>query len=667
MNHANHHERHKSDKNNHSGGHMTHMRDDFKKRFYISLALTAPVFLLSPMIGRIFGISISFPGDIFVLLFLSTVIFIYGGKPFFVGAKKEFREINFGMMTLVALAIGVAYFYSLAVAFGLEGEVFFWELVTLVDIMLLGHWIEMRSVMGASSALEKLSKLIPDNASLKKDGEILKVKTSDLKKGDIVLVRPGEVIPSDGVVLKGEASVNQASFTGESVPVMKKKKDGVIGGSINEEGSLEIKVSQEKSDSYVSRVVDLVQSVQMSKSKTQLLADRAAFYLTIVGIISGLITFLVWFFVSGTVFALERSVTVLVITCPHALGLAIPLVASISTALLSQNGLLVRNRDALENSRKITMVVFDKTGTLTKGEFGVDKIKTLNHEVKSDQLLRIVASLESNSEHPIARAIMREAKNRHLSLDEVDNFKVLRGKGVEGDVNGRRIAVISVDYADDFSVELPEESRKESGTVILVVEKDSSNLLGYIIVSDQIRNESFSAIEDLKAGGIKTWMLSGDNEKVTEDVSRRLKLDGFFASVLPHQKQEKIKELQEQGEFVAMVGDGVNDAPAIAQADVGIAIGEGTDIASDTADVILIENDPGDVGKFIFFGKAVYSKMMQNIFWATGYNLFAIPLAAGVLVREGIILSPAIGAVLMSVSTVIVAVNAKSLSMNKKR
>jgi Cu2+-exporting ATPase len=541
--------------------------------------------------------------------------------------------------------------------------VFFWELVTLVDVMLLGHWIEMRSVMGASRAVEKISELIPDTAHLKKGKETIDVKSTDLRKGDVILIRPGERVPADGIIRIGSSSVDESAFTGESSLVLKGENYRVVAGSVNGEGFLEVQIEKNRNEFYVSRVVEMVRSVQSSKSKTQYLADRAAFYLTVVAIFSGIVTFLVWIFVSDLSFAIERTATVLVITCPHALGLAIPLVVAISTAVCSKSGLLVRNRNALENARKITTIVFDKTGTLTQGKFEVEKIKTFFHDVSADDLLGMIATLENGSEHPIATAIMLEAKKREVELGELNNFQVLRGKGVRGMVDGKNIVVVSVDYLKEFSVEPPKEIEDEGGKVIGVLEvmNGEKRFLGYVIVLDQIRKESFRAIDEIKKMRIKTWMLSGDNEKVVGDVSRELGIDGYFASVLPHEKKEKIKDLQEKGEFVVMVGDGVNDAPAIAQADIGIAIGEGTDIAAETADVILVKNNPKDVLKFIRFGKKTYSKMIQNLFWATGYNIIAIPLAAGVFFGLGIVLSPAVGAVLMSLSTVIVAVNAKLL------
>ncbi|MDH4330528.1 MAG: heavy metal translocating P-type ATPase [Candidatus Moranbacteria bacterium] len=668
MNHSTHHHDHQeSGKNSHSMNHEN-MVSDFKKRFFVSLFLSIPIVLLSPVGEKVFGFPFYFLGDKYVLFVFSSAIFFYGGKPFLLGLKKEFQEKAFGMMTLVSLAIFVSYFFSSLVVFGFDGQLFFLELDTLILVMLLGHWIEMRSVMGASRALEKLSELIPDEASLKKGKETVIVKTSELKKGDTVLVRPGERIPVDGIILKGQSAVDEAAFTGESVPIFKRENHRVIGGSINGEGPLEVRLEKKQDEFYVSRMVEMVKKIESLKSRTQLLADKAAFYLTIVAIFSGVATFFVWLILLGDLeFAVERTATVLVIACPHALGLAIPLVISISTTLSSQNGLLIRNRDALENARKITMVVFDKTGTLTQGKFEVEKIRTFFHEVDSDELLRVVASLENGSEHPIANAIMKEAKKRKIELGDVNNFKVLRGKGVEGMMDGKNIFAISSDYLKDFSVEVPDEIKDEGGTVISVLERNDSEtrLLGYIIVSDQIRDESFGAIEFLKKEGIKTWMLSGDNEKVAKGVSEKLEMDGFFASVLPHQKQEKIKELQDRGEFVAMVGDGVNDAPAIAQADIGIAIGEGTDIAAETSDVILVKNNPRDVLKFISFGKKVYAKMIQNLVWATGYNVIAIPLAAGVFFGSGFVLSPALGALIMSLSTVAVAVNARTLTWNK--
>lgn len=572
------------------------------------------------------------------------------------------------MMTLISLAISVAYSYSSAVVFGLAGKVFFWELVTLIDIMLLGHWIEMKSVMGASAALKKLSALIPDNAHLLKNGNAIEINTSKLKDGDVILVKPGEKIPADGIVISGESFVNEAMLTGEAKPVPKAKGDKAIGGSINEDGSLQIQVKGVGKNSYLSKVIILVREAQASKSKTQALADKAAFWLTLIAILAGAITFLSWFFINGDVaFAIERTATVLVIACPHALGLAIPLVAAISTTLSAQNGLLIRNRTAFENARKISTIVFDKTGTLTEGTFGVKSIFSLNNEYTENEILRLFAGLEKNSEHPIAKAIVKEAQNRNLVLLEADKFRAIKGKGAEAIIEGKKITIASPGYVKELGLEIPESLKDTEGTIVFlaILVQEKNTLAGAINLTDTIRKESFEAVKILKKEGIKIWMLTGDNESSAKSVSDALGLDGYFSGVLPDQKQEKIKELQDKGEFTAMVGDGINDAPALAQANVGIAIGSGTDVAAETADIILINSNPKDISSLILFGKATYTKMIQNLIWATGYNVFAIPLAGGVLAGQGILLSPALGAVLMSLSTIVVAVNAKLLKVKK--
>ncbi len=665
----NHNHKHKKPEhqNNHSS-HAGHSAKDFKKRFYISLAITIPVLILSPLVQEFFGYQLKFAGGRIILFLLSTFVFFYGGKPFLTGAWREIKGKAIGMMTLISLAIAVAYFYSSAVVFGLEGKIFFWELVTLIDIMLLGHWIEMRSVMGASMALEKLSALIPDKAHLKKGNDTTDVKTSELKDGDIILIKPGEKIPTDGIITKGESFVNESMLTGESKPVSKTKGKKVIGGSVNEDGSLEIRVKGVGENSYLSKVINLVKNAQASKSKTQALADKAAFWLTVVAISVGVITFFSWYFIrSDLAFAIERTATVLVITCPHALGLAIPLVVAISTTLSAKNGLLIRNRTAFENARKITTIVFDKTGTLTKGTFSVKDIVSLNENQDENDILKLAASLEKNSEHPIAKAIVAQAKERNINLKEASNFKAIKGKGIEGIIEDKKMLAVSPGYLEELGLEIPKDAEKFSGTVIFLVaeEGDGQSIIGAINLADTVRKDSQKAVETLKKEGIKTWMLTGDNEKAAKEVSDELSLDGFFAEVLPDEKQDKIKELQKKGEFVAMVGDGINDAPALAQADVGVAIGSGTDVAAETADIILVNSNPKDISSLILFGKATYKKMLQNLGWATGYNIFAIPLAAGVLAGYGILLSPAVGAILMSLSTVVVAINAKLLKVKK--
>jgi len=569
-------------------------------------------------------------------------------------------------MTLISLAIAVAYFYSSAVTFGLQGEVFFWELATLIDIMLLGHWLEMRSVMGASRALEKLSQLIPDKAHVIKDKEIVDVNTSELKTGDIILIKPGEKIPSDGVVVQGDSFVNESMLTGESKPVSKTKGSKVIGGSINEEGSLQIKIEVVGEDTYLSKVINLVKSAQASKSKTQMLADKAALWLTIIAVTIGVVTFVIWLLLGKDIaFAIERAATVLIIACPHALGLAVPLVVAISTALSAQNGLLIRNRTAFENSRRISTIVFDKTGTLTEGTFTLTKIYNFDTNYSQDKALGVAASLEKNSEHPIARAVVKEAENLKIKFFDVKNFRAIKGKGIEGIIQEKLYILASPGYLEELTLTVPSELRQTSATIIYLIDKNENKLVCGFALSDVIRPESRGAINLLKKEGIKVWMLTGDNSLVAKEVSEELGLDGYFAEVLPDQKQDKIKELQGKGEYVAMVGDGINDAPALAQADVGIAIGSGTDIAAETADIILVNSNPKDIASLILFGKATYNKMIQNLIWATGYNVVAIPLAAGVLYGSGILLSPALGAVFMSLSTIIVAINAKTLKVKK--
>ena len=654
---------HENGYNKHAG----HSLENFKRKFYISLVLTLPILLLSPFIQGLLNISFKFPGDGLVLFLISSFIFFFGGSPFLKGAAAEIKHRALGMMTLITLAISVAYFYSSAVTFGLKGEVFFWELATLIDIMLLGHYLEMKSIMGASRALEKLSQLIPDKAHLKKGSETVEVDVNALKKGDIILVKPGEKIPSDGVVIKGESFVNESMLTGEAKPVAKQSGSKVISGSITEEGSLEIRVESVGEETYLSKVIKLVKDAQSSKSKTQLLADRAAFWLTLIAISIGAITFITWLVLGKDLaFAIERAATVLIIACPHALGLAVPLVVAISTALSAQNGLLIRNRTAFENSRRITTIIFDKTGTLTKGTFSLKKVYVLDNNYDENKILQIADALERNSEHPIARAVIAEAKSRATKNFEATNFKAIKGKGIEAVIENQKYIISSPGYSREVGLVLPKELSQAEGTMIFIVAQgEQPSLIGALNLSDTIREESYDAIKLLRGQNIKMWMLTGDNESSAKSVADELKLDGYFAGVLPHQKQEKVKELQAKGEFVAMVGDGINDAPALAQADLGIAMGSGTDIAAETADIILVNSNPKDIAALVLFGKATYKKMVQNLVWATGYNVIAIPLAAGVLAGFGILLSPAIGAVLMSLSTVIVAVNAKTLRVRK--
>lgn len=643
--------------------HQKMMAQNFKKRFIISIVVTAPILFLSPLIQKLLGLTIAFKGDNYLLFILSSFIFFYGGWPFLKGIFDELRQKRPGMMTLIAVAISVSYVYSGAVVFGLQGKFFFWELVTLIDVMLLGHWIEMRSVLGASKALEKLAQLMPDTAHLKKEGKIIEVKSFGLKKDDVVLVKAGEKIPADGIIVKGDSYIDESMLTGESKPVQKNINAKVIGGSVNGDGILEIKVLGTGEESYLNKVITLVKEAQESKSKTQRLADKAANWLTIVAITAGISTFIYWAITGPELsFAIERMATVMVIACPHALGLAIPLVSAVSTTLSAKNGLLIRNRTAFENSRKITIIIFDKTGTLTEGKFGVTSIKIIDEKYDNKKLIQLAVSLEQNSEHPIAKGIVKKAKQFKIKSLKVSNLKVIKGAGVEGRINNNDVKLVSKNYLEKLKIKISKNLEEASTLVYVLV---NNKLVGIIGLADQVRRESYEAIKQLQGSGIKCWMLTGDNKKIAEKVAKQLKLDGYYAEVLPHQKLEKIKELQKKGEFVAMTGDGINDAPALAQADVGIAIGSGTDVAAETADIILVNSNPKDVTSLILFGKATYNKMVQNLFWATWYNIFAIPLAAGVLYSAGILITPALGAALMSLSTVIVAINAKFLSVKK--
>ncbi len=650
-----------------SGGHDHHamMISDFKRRFYVVLVLTIPIMLLSEMIQQWLNLHISFTGSHYIVVILSSIVFFYGGWPFLKGWWQEMKIWNPGMMTLIGFAITVAYSYSVATVFGLAGMDFFWELATLILIMLLGHWIEMKSVAGASRELELLVQLMPDDAHLVHGDHIMDVKTETLKGNDIILIKPGEKIATDGIITEGDSYVDESLLTGESKPVAKRKGDKVIAGALNGNGAIKITVLHGAKDSYLSQVVKLVQDAQRAKSKTQLVADRAARWLTLIAIGAGVITFLAWY-LSGKdlAFAVERMVTVIVISCPHALGLAVPLVVAKSTALSAKNGLLIKNRTAFENARKITTLVFDKTGTLTIGKFEVSKIIVLQKGMKENELLRLAAGLEQNSEHPIATGILQKAKDLSVITPAIENFKAITGQGVEASVEGKKVKIVSPGFLKEKNISLPESfSPDASETVVFVLIDDK--LAGYISLSDTIRPESADAIQTLHANHIKAVLLTGDNKQVAATVSKKLGIDTYYAEVLPHQKLEKIKELQDKGEFVAMTGDGVNDAPALAQADVGIAVGSGSDIAAETSGIVLVNSNPKDVVSLVLFGRATYRKMIQNLVWATGYNVVALPLAAGILYQWGILLSPAAGAVLMSLSTVIVAINAARLKVKR--
>ncbi len=650
----------------HHGGHHAHMVADFRHRFWISLTISVPVLLLSPMIQSFLGLreALRFPGDLYVLFFLSSFVFLYGGYPFLKGIVDELKEANPGMMTLIALAISTAYIYSSGVVFGLEGKIFFWELVTLIDIMLLGHWIEMKSVMGASRALEELARLMPSEAhKIMPGGEVKDVPVESLAGGDKVMIKPGEKIPADGEIIEGETSVNEAMLTGESGPVAKQVGADVIGGSINGEGSITVEIEKTGKDSFVSQVIELVKQAQESKSKTQDLANRAAKWLTLIALTAGAITLFVWLavFKRDFAFSLERMVTVMVITCPHALGLAVPLVVAVSTALSAQRGLLIRNRAAFERARNIQAIIFDKTGTLTLGKFGVTDTIVLSGDFDEKGLLKYAASLESHSEHPIARGIASSVEEKF----RIEGFRAITGKGVEGRINGHEVKVVSPGYLREHNLEVEdgrlEQVSSEGKTIVYVI--IDGKIKGAVALADIIRQESKTAIAKLKDMGVKPMMLTGDNEQVARWVAEEIGIDEYFAGVLPDEKAKKVKEVQSRGLIVAMTGDGINDAPALAQADVGIAIGAGTDVAVETADIVLVKSNPLDAVSILGLARSTYKKMIQNLVWATGYNAFAIPLAAGVLYASNILLSPAMGAILMSASTVIVAVNARFLKV----
>jgi Cu2+-exporting ATPase len=644
--------------------HAGHHTQDFLRRFWMCLILTVPVLLLSEMIQHWFGFHISFPGDKYVLLLLGTIIYVYGGMPFLKGMVSETRDKAIGMMTLVALAITVAFIYSTAVVFGLRGMDFFWELATLIDIMLLGHWLEMRSTMAASKALESLIALLPSKVHVEKENGVVDIELKDLKNGDVALIKPGEKIPADGLVIEGSSYVNESMLTGESLPVKKEKETKVIGGAINGDGSLKVKITGTGEDSYLNKVINMVQSAQAAKSNTQNLADKVAKWLTVISITVGIATFIYWFSVEQNLaFALERMVTVMVTACPHALGVAIPLVVAISTTASASHGLLIRNRTAFENARNLTTIIFDKTGTLTKGSHEVQKIVPLSNEFNESDLLQYAASVQQNSEHHIANGILRQLKEKSLALWRVENFNYIQGIGVSGIVNGKNVLSVGPNYFKQNNISFPAipkeiDEKIETISFLLIDDKPA----GIITLADSIRDTSKEAIDELKEMKIKSFLLTGDNDKIASAVAGKLGMDGYLANVLPHEKQTKLKEFQQKGEIVAMTGDGVNDAPALAQADVGIAVGSGTDVAAETADIILVNSDPKDVVQMIAFGKATYKKMIQNLAWAVGYNVVAIPLAAGVLYPY-FTLSPAMGAVLMSLSTVIVAVNARLLRL----
>lgn len=667
--HSQQHEKHNGQ---HSGlnRHEGHSVNIFSRKFWVSLVLTVPVLLYSELPQSLFGWSApGFTGSQYLELLLGSIVFFYGGLVFILGAWREIRGRQPGMMTLIALAITSAYLFSVYATFSTTGHTLFWELTSLITIMLLGHWMEMRAVQGAQSALHELSKLLPDTAEVVFGQKTRTVPLAELKIDDIVLVRPGGKIPADGTIIEGKSDVNESMVTGESKPVGKSLGNEVIAGTINGDGIMKVKVLKIGENTFLAGVQRLIAEAQASKSKLQMLSDRAAFYLTIIAVFAGGATFIVWLMVgAGIVFSVERLVAVLVIACPHALGLAVPLVASISTTMAARNGLLIKQRLALEVAREISVVLFDKTGTLTKGEYGVDKVWATDAN-NQNEVLRLAASVDAHSEHFIARAIVDEAKKKILSLRDVQDFRRIPGKGVKALLDGKEIAIGSLSLVEEYKVSIPEnlkgeieiESKKGKTVVFVLDEKD---VVGALALGDVIREESRQAIKDLQAEGIKVAMITGDSDEVAKWVALDLRIDEYFSKVLPDQKAEKVKLLQSKGKKVAMVGDGINDAPALAQADLGIAIGAGTNVAIESAGIILVKNDPRDIVKIIKLSKLTYKKMIQNLFWATGYNTIALPLGAGVLASQGILMQPAIAAIFMSLSTIIVAINAVSLKRN---
>lgn len=653
------HVNHQNHEKHGRGGHAHHIQE-FKRKFFISLILTIPILLLSEMIQMWLGFSLTMPFHKEVLFLLSLVVYAYGGWPFLKGMAQEIRKRQPGMMTLIGAATSVAFFYSAATVFVIVGKDFFWELATLIDVMLVGHWVEAKSVLGASKALEELVKIMPTTAHLVKNGDIVDVPVSHLEAGNIVLIRPGEKIPSDGVVIEGESFVNEALLTGESKPVHKEADNKVIGGAINGEGVLKVSIERTGEETYLAQVIKLVRQAQESRSRTQDLANRASALLFYIAVGVGIVTYSVWFLLGFPELALERSVTVLVIACPHALGLAIPLVVALSTSITAKSGILIRDRRAFEMVKDVDAVVFDKTGTLTMGKFGVSDVVSL---ISQGELLKLSASIELNSEHIIAKAISEHAREKGVEIPQAEEFRAIPGKGAYGKVDGKEVYVGSPNLLKELNIEVENqritELQEQGKTVVFTVA--DGRLAGAFALSDMIREESYEAVRKLKENGLKVYMLTGDAEEVARWVSKELGIDDYFAQVLPDQKAEKVKLLKEQGYRVAMVGDGINDAPALVTADVGIAIGAGTDVAIESADIILVRNDPRDVAKVSDLSRKTYSKMVQNLWWAAGYNIFAIPLAAGILYNLGVVVSPAIGALLMSLSTVIVAINSQTL------
>jgi Cu2+-exporting ATPase len=658
----------------HEHGHDRHAGHSvamFRRKFWISLILTIPAVTWGEMFPRMLGFSPpAFPGSRWIPLIFGSLVFFYGGWVFIQGAWRELADKQPGMMTLISLAISVAFVFSVAVSFGANGMPLWWELSSLVTIMLLGHWMEMRSISQAQGALKELAKLLPNTATRIVDGRMAEVSIGELRDGEIVLVRPGASVPADGVVREGRSSVNESMITGESRPISKNVGDEVIAGTVNGDGSLRVEVTRTGDRTALAGIMRLVQEAQTSRSRAQVLADRAAFWLTIVALVAALVTAIAWTIAHAPgSYVVERVVTVLVIACPHALGLAVPLVVAISTTLGARNGLLVRDRRGLEEARLVTAAVFDKTGTLTLGQHRVVAMRTADGVAENDAL-RLAAAAEQDAEHPVARAIVASATDRKLTIPHATDFLAMPGRGVQATVEGRQLSDGGPSLLQQLGVEPPPELRHfaegaASNGQSVIYQVENGRVQAAFAVADAVRPESADAIKRLHDAGVAVAMVTGDSRAVAESVARELNIDTVFAEVLPEKKVEKIKELQQAGKRVAMVGDGVNDAPALVAADVGIAIGAGTDVAVEAGDIVLVRSDPRDIPRIIALSRATYRKMLQNLWWAAGYNVVAIPLAAGALASKGIVLSPALGAVLMSLSTIIVALNAQLLRRTK--
>ena len=673
MNHSNHmhHDNHES--HNHHSGHAHH-HGNFKVKFFVSLIFAIPIILLSPMMGVNLPFQFTFPGSEWVVLILSTILFFYGGKPFLSGGKDEIATKKPGMMTLVALGISVAYIYSLYAFYmnnfsSATGHTmdFFWELATLILIMLLGHWIEMNAVGNAGDALKKMAELLPNSAiKVMDNGQREEVKISDIMTDDIVEVKAGESIPTDGIIVQGQTSVDESLVTGESKKVQKNQNDNVIGGSINGSGTIQVKVTAVGEDGYLSQVMGLVNQAQNDKSSAELLSDKVAGYLFYFAVIVGVISFIVWMLIQNDVdFALERLVTVLVIACPHALGLAIPLVTARSTSIGAHNGLIIKNRESVEIAQHIDYVMMDKTGTLTEGNFSVNHYESFKNDLSNDTILSLFASLESQSNHPLAISIVDFAKSKNVSFTNPQDVNNIPGVGLEGLIDNKTYKITNVSYLDkhklNYDDDLFTKLAQQGNSISYLIE--DQQVIGMIAQGDQIKESSKQMVADLLSRNITPVMLTGDNNEVAHAVAKELGISDVHAQLMPEDKESIIKDYQSDGNKVMMVGDGINDAPSLIRADIGIAIGAGTDVAVDSGDVILVKSNPSDIIHFLTLSNNTMKKMVQNLWWGAGYNIVAVPLAAGILAFIGLILSPAIGAILMSLSTVIVAINAFTLKL----